>query len=638
MHLLCLLVWSLTSTSWSFQTTVPGVTGPRRRVMRMPAELDTLYRTSKEGVLDLVDTVVDTVEYEKESKGLSTECNRAWRLAWWTFGGVIAVTTVATMKFPSQGSYVIAKDFVVRSLAGISAIAFGVALKQNPALLGRDGLNPNWKTLFRVPHRTWFEKLTTLPTLGWLAATVDPNTGETVNVDAAKFDRILQLSAVLGLTCATGLFTLGGAGGFLSGLLCLGIYVAQLSISCVGAPFYGYGWESQLAETSILVAAWLLNLLPGVAAMRWLCFKIMLGAGLIKMRASSRRPHDCWKNLTAMTLFFETQPMPGPLSRRLHFLPRPVHLYATASNHVIELAAPFLLCLGLLPFGAAFVRSYGLIHLGFHLTLLFSGNLSFLNYLTMIPALACFDDVFWRTLLLAPQRQNLGGALPSMSLLKPVIHALGLSFFFWLNAPVYRNLFTPSSTRLERPPRQAMNAAFDRLVSTPFGTANLRNFRLANTYGAFGSVTNSRDELIISGSRGEPDNWEWSEFEFHGPSCRQIAPWHLRLDWQKWISTIPGRDATSERWFVALLLKLLQQDPATTRLLKTNPFTPGDPPTHIRIQLFRYKFAKFDDDENSSGGPWSRTLRSTVLSPIGRNDLSEAVHRFDTATFWPGRR
>ena len=35
----------------------------------------------------------------------------------------------------------------------------------------------------------------------------------------------------------------------------------------------------------------------------------------------------------------------------------------------------------------------------FKFTLILSGNLSFLNWLTIVPALACFDDGFWAKLL-----------------------------------------------------------------------------------------------------------------------------------------------------------------------------------------------------------------------------------------------
>ena len=43
---------------------------------------------------------------------------------------------------------------------------------------------------------------------------------------------------------------------------------------------------------------------------RWLIFRIMLGAGLIKLRGD-----PAWRDLTALYYHFETQPLPNPLSR-----------------------------------------------------------------------------------------------------------------------------------------------------------------------------------------------------------------------------------------------------------------------------------------------------------------------------------
>src|SRR4029079_11317920 len=72
---------------------------------------------------------------------------------------------------------------------------------------------------------------------------------------------------------------------------------------------------------------------------------------------------------------------------------------------------------------------------------------------------------------------------------------------------------------------QAMNASFD-------------PFHLVNTYGAFGSVTRARYEVVVEGTLSErptaPDA-DWLEYEFKGKPTdvrrlpRQVAPYHLRL-------------------------------------------------------------------------------------------------------------
>lgn len=62
--------------------------------------------------------------------------------------------------------------------------------------------------------------------------------------------------------------------------------------------------------------------------------------------------------------------------------------FETAVNHVVELGASWLLL--------APVRLLSMIGGGvqalFQLAIIISGNLSFLNYLTMLPFIWCFDD------------------------------------------------------------------------------------------------------------------------------------------------------------------------------------------------------------------------------------------------------
>src|SRR5207302_5236995 len=61
---------------------------------------------------------------------------------------------------------------------------------------------------------------------------------------------------------------------------------------------------------------------------RWLGFRIMVGAGLIKLRGD-----ECWRDLTCMYYHYETQPIPNPLSRYLYFAPHWSHKIETLWNH-----------------------------------------------------------------------------------------------------------------------------------------------------------------------------------------------------------------------------------------------------------------------------------------------------------------
>jgi len=148
-----------------------------------------------------------------------------------------------------------------------------------------------------------------------------------------------------------------------------------------------------------------------------------------------------------------------------------------------------------------------------------------------------------------------------------------------------------------------MNASFDPL-------------HLVNTYGAFGTVSRERNEVVVEGTA---DGTEWREYEFRGkptdPKRRppQWAPYHLRLDWLMWFAAISPSYAYS--WFMPFVRKLLANDRAVLRLLKKNPF-PDGPPRAIRATLWRYRFTTWRE-RRETGAFWTRTKLGEYLRPIG---------------------
>jgi hypothetical protein len=312
---------------------------------------------------------------------------------------------------------------------------------------------------------------------------------------------------------------------------------------------------------------------------RWLIVRIMLGAGLIKLRGD-----ECWRDLTCLVYHYETQPVPNPLSAALHFMPVWFHKLGVLFNYVCELIAPFL------AFGPRRARHVaGVLIVSFQVALIFSGNLSFLNWLTIIPALACFDDSFFARFT-APDWLQRRRRAPLHRGQQVVAFALLVLVALSSLAPV-ANLVSS---------RQVMNTSFDRL-------------HLVNTYGAFGSVGRERLELVFSGSN---DGTTWREYEFKckpGSVDRRpcvITPYHYRLDWLLWFAAM-GRPGQYP-WVARLVEKLLTNDPATLSLIETNPF-PDDPPASIRVELFRYEFA-----EPGEPGWWRRERVGSWLPATSR--------------------
>ena len=75
---------------------------------------------------------------------------------------------------------------------------------------------------------------------------------------------------------------------------------------------------------------------PCHLAVSWLGFRIMIGAGLIKLRGDS-----CWRDLTCMYYHYETQPIPNPTEPLPSFCAALVSQNRNRWNHIVELVAPW---------------------------------------------------------------------------------------------------------------------------------------------------------------------------------------------------------------------------------------------------------------------------------------------------------
>ena len=147
-------------------------------------------------------------------------------------------------------------------------------------------------------------------------------------------------------------------------------------------------------------------------------------------------------------------------------------------------------------------------------------------------------------------------------------------------------------------PGQVMNTSFEPL-------------HIVNTYGAFGSITRVRNEIVLEGTMDAvPDERaRWRAYEFKGKPGdpaklpRQFAPYHLRLDWLMWFAAMgPPAD---EPWFGVLLRRLLEADPAVLGLLEYDPFH-GRRPAFVRAEYYTYHFTT-PEEHRRTGRWWTRT-------------------------------
>ncbi|HTJ59923.1 MAG TPA: lipase maturation factor family protein [Candidatus Saccharimonadales bacterium] len=473
------------------------------------------------------------------------------------------------MAWLETSDYWLARLVLERGIGAIYLVAFLVALNQFRPLLGERGLLPVPSFVAYVPFRT-------SPSLfHWRYS-------DRLLVVVASVGIVLSLLVVAGLPDGWPLA--------IEMLVWAVLWALYLSIVNVGQTFYSFGWETLLLEAGFLSIflgpAWTFTPLPLVYLARWLVFRLEFGAGLIKMRGD-----PCWRDLTCLYYHHETQPMPNPLSWYFHRLPRTLHRVEVLGNHFAQLVVPVFLFAP-----QPIATAAGLIIVATQTWLVLSGNFSWLNVVTIVLAFAAFDDAaLGRVLPLA--RPALEASLPH-----EVLVILVTLLVVALSYRPAKNLLSSG---------QLMNSSFDPL-------------HLVNTYGAFGSVTKRRFEVIIEGTL-DPDpttTSEWREYEFKAkpgdPRRRppQYAPYHLRLDWLMWFAAFSS--PRYHEWFMPLLAKLLEGDRAILHLLARDPFA-GQRPRVVRAQLWLYRFTT-PAERRESGAWWHRSYVRPYVPPVSLPD------------------
>jgi hypothetical protein len=339
------------------------------------------------------------------------------------------------------------------------------------------------------------------------------------------------------------------------------------------------------------------SLIP-ILILRWMLFRVELGAGLIKLRSD-----ECWRNLTCLYYHYETQPLPNPLSWFFHQLPSWFQRFSVLFSHFVQVIVPFGL---FAPKRVAAVSGALII---FHqMLLIVSGNYSWLNWLTVVLGLTALGDSVWSIFFALPET------------------ASGRSFFY--SGTIYALIaltlclsIQPTLNFFSR--NQRMNYNYNPL-------------HLVGSYGAFGSVTKERYEIIIEATEDKIliPGTEWKEYQFKAKPGYvhrrppQIAPYHLRLDWMMWflpfsVRILPagGLEHPYELWFLRFIAKLLEADSGTLSLLKSAPFQ-NHPPQYIRALFYRYQYTD-PRERKETGAWWKRTLVGEYLPPVTRNQMEQ---------------
>jgi len=484
----------------------------------------------------------------------------------------------------------------LRGLALIYLIAFVSLWTQIDGLVGSKGILPSDQFMASVNDQVkandiGLDRFRLLPTLCWF------------NVTDASLHWQCACGVVLSILLLVGI----------APAPCLALlWLIYLSLSTVCREFLGFQWDILLLETGFLAICFApFQLWPRRARetppariilwlLRLLLFKLMFQSGVVKLMSGDM----LWRQLTALTMHYETQPLPTWLGWYAHQLPLWFQKFSCAAMFAIELVVPFLIFAPRRPrmvAAALLAMLQGLI--------LLTGNYTFFNWLTLLLCVLLLDDSALRRFSLRDRRRNVaddrtthpirlltsaatrrrwGATIPLALLIVPIT--------CWQLLGLFR--IQPA-------------------ILKPFAAVQqwLAPFRSLNSYGLFAVMTPSRPEIIIEGSN---DGVTWLPYEFKykpGDLKRRpafVAPHQPRLDWQMWFAALGNR--RDNPWFRNLCLRLLQGSPEVLGLLDKNPF-PRQPPRYLRATVYHYQFTTFAE-RRKTGDWWRRATPREYLPPV----------------------
>jgi len=447
-----------------------------------------------------------------------------------------------------------ATGLFLKALGAIYLIAFVSFGVQADGLIGAQGVLPIANYLRGMHEALGARAFWYAPTVFWVSSS----------------DAALRAAWISGAALAVILML-----GFLR-RVCLGaLLILYLSISTAGQDFWSFQWDILLTEAGFL--AIFADESPGrIWLFRWLLFRLMFMSGLVKLLSGD----PAWRDLSALSYHYETQPLPTPIAWYMYQLPAWFQKASTVFVLLVELLVPFLILGPLKP-----RRVAAGLFIGLQVLILLTGNYTFFNLLAIALCVFLFRDRPARD----AQPETRAHRTVTMALMVFVLTTSGLQFLEMFRVP----LPAPARTYL----------------------VWISPLRLINSYGLFAVMTTTRPEIVVEGSN-DGANWAPYEFRYKPGDVKRAPPWvapyQPRLDWQMWFAALGN--AEENRWFYNFAARLMQGSAPVLGLLRHNPF-PGGPPRYIRAVVYDYKFTGFAE-RRRSGAWWRREEKGAYLPAI----------------------
>eukprot|EP00045_Choanoeca_perplexa_P014044 m.163167 g.163167 ORF g.163167 m.163167 type:complete len:762 (+) comp16546_c0_seq19:1160-3445(+) len=307
------------------------------------------------------------------------------------------IMSCGPMILPSAASQAAVNQLVLICFSAVYLFAFSSLYIQIPGLYGNDGILPVSGLLQRAlsesqSTHSFAGRFAVLETLVWL---FDP-----LGITPSQ---CMELLCLLGASLALCSIVWHR---FRIRVVFAVMWLSYFSVYQVGQTFLHFQWDILLLEAGalgVLTAPtwyWTVQVQHkenvqsvttcdhneglGLMMIRWLFFRLMYLAGIVKL--TSQCP--TWWGLTAMDYHYETQCLPTALAWYAHQLPKWFQALSVVGVFIIEIGLPFLFFLPMRR-----VRwAAGLAQVALMTMIFASGNYNFFNIMTAILFLSLLTD------------------------------------------------------------------------------------------------------------------------------------------------------------------------------------------------------------------------------------------------------
>jgi hypothetical protein len=421
-------------------------------------------------------------------------------------------------------------------------------------------------------------------------------------------------AALVAGTVAGGLLAIAALAG-LRPRLCFALSTAlYLSYATASRTFLSFQWDNLLLECGLLA-----SFLPPRRAsplthflFRVVLFKLYFESGIAKWQSPI---HD-WHDGSAMTVYYETAPLPTWLGWWAHNLPAAWHRFESRAVLALELVVPFAI------FGPRRLRlAAAALFTAFQILNIATANYGFFCYLALALHVFLLDDAdieraaraLVRLARILParlqraleRRRNASAGVPAAA--RPSSKAARAGAAVFITVSLLQGLF-----ELTEP--SGILSVFDRVLQVD------QSLRLINTYHLFQAITRERIEPEFQTSAGGGETPVWTAHVLRhkpGEPARApdfVAPHQPRVDFQLWFYGLAFE--RREPSYVAMMVERLCNDPGAVAPLFAAPLP--EHPDAVRIVYWRYHFTTHAE-RRATGAWWRReSIGATRAVPCDR--------------------